>query len=87
MKSSLNLTYCLSILITACSVGEKILTTGDIVRIEDEIQQADEDTLVVFDVTDVLFEQSGELFKSKNSVQLNKILESFVNRVSKHSIG
>lgn len=84
MNKVIRIFICFSLLMmVACSEEEKILSTKYVAVIENETQNADKNTLVIFDVTDVLFEQSGRLFKAKNSNQLDQILGSFVNRVSK----
>lgn len=74
---------CVSLLTTPCSADNKIFTTNDVLSIANEVQHTDENSLVVFDVTDVLFEQSNKLFQAQNKNQLKIILKSFINRVSK----
>jgi hypothetical protein len=71
------------LMMTSCSEDNRFLTLKDTDSIAKEMQTADKDTLVIFDVTDVLLEPSRMLFRTKNSNQLSKILQEFSSRASK----
>ena len=68
------ITVCLLFIITACSEESRIISTSDSFFIEKELKKADEETLVIFDINDVLFESRELLFKEQNSDLLKEVL-------------
>lgn len=68
------ITVCLLFIITACSEESRIFSTSDSFFIEEELKRADEETLVIFDINDVLFESKELLFKEQNSDLLKELL-------------
>lgn len=68
------ITVCLLFIITACSEESWIFSTSDSFFIEEELKKSDEETLVIFDINDVLFESRELLFKEQNSDLLKELL-------------
>lgn len=73
---------CLLFIITACSEESRILSTNDSSFIEKELKKADDETLVIFDVNDVLLESEELLFKEQNSDLLTALLKEILINMS-----
>lgn len=69
------ITVCLLFIITACSEESRIFSTSDSSFIEEELEKTDEETLVIFDINDVLLESKDLLFKEQNSDLLTELLK------------
>ncbi len=75
--------YFLLLVITACSEEySEIFTTNNSSVIENELRNADKNTLVIFDINDVLFEQKEMLFKKKNDNLRKKLLSASERKIT-----
>lgn len=76
------ISICLLFVLVACSEQSRIFSTSDSSFIEEELKEADKNTLVIFDINDVLFEQKELLFKKQNSTLLKNLLKEMSANMS-----
>lgn len=70
----------LSCFYSACFA--KIIKTNDIKVIETRLRSADKNTLVIFDVNNVLMNWNDQILKSKNAGAAKKLMKSLKARIS-----
>ena len=76
------ISICLLFVLVACSEQSRIFSTSDSSFIEEELKEADKNTLVIFDINDVLLEQKELLFKKQNSTLLKNLLKEMSANMS-----
>lgn len=64
----------------------EIIQTNDIKIIEQTLQSVDTDTLVIFDVDDVLMHPKDQILKTKNADACSKVLKKLKQQVGKNKI-
>ena len=74
--------FILSVKVEASENINKIFKTNNMLEIQDEIQYLGKDSLVIFDVSVVLFEQSNQLFQNQNKKLLDSVLKSLTKRMT-----
>ncbi len=67
---------------TACF--SDFIKAEDIQAIQNQLAYADQRTLVIFDVDDVLFEPNDQILKAKNKAYLQVIREKLSKKLTRH---